>query len=166
MANYTDFTLNLSGHPFKLKQARDKLMQSEYHHNFSIADIHDEQFTHEPPTWYLHGEGRWGVELDKLVDFLAPYQLTGTLVDTEYGSDFFCKVWLDNGVVTNNINVDFVSDEHYEHCPDHQFWLDSLDYALDEPDICEDQINFMLKHNIITQEYLDECIQKNKSNQQ
>lgn len=83
MANYSDFELTLSGHPFKLKQARDKFTQSEYHRNFNISTIHDEQFTHEPPTWRLHGEGRWGVDLGALSDFLAEYKLTGTMVDIE-----------------------------------------------------------------------------------
>ena len=163
MANWSNFELTLSGHPFKLKQARDKFIECKF--DFNIGDIADEQFTHEPPTWNLQAEARWGADLDKLVEFLTPYQLSGTITDEESGSDYFNKVWLENGIVINNVCDEYMSDAHYEHCPDNEFWFCNLDWALEEPEDNKEQIQFMLKHNIITQEYLDECIQKNKSNQ-
>ena len=162
MANCSEFSLTLSGHPFQLKQARDELVKHQ--HEFNLREIYDEQFTHEPPTWNLQGEGRWGVNIENLITFLEPYNLSGTIVDAESGSDFFCKVWIENGIIINSINENYISDEHYEHCQDNNFWYDSLSYALEEPSFCLEEIKFMLKHNIITQEYLDECIQKNKSN--
>lgn len=164
MANWSEFGLTLSGHPFKLKQARDHFIKNRY--NFNIRDIFNEEVTHEPPTWKLQAEARWGADLDELISFLEPYQLSGTITDAESGSNFFCKIWLENGITITDINVDYVSDEHFEHYPDIHYWLDYLDYALDDPEQYLNQIKFMLKHNIITQEYLDECIQKNKSNQQ
>ena len=164
MANCSEFSLTLSGHPFQLKQARDKLVKHQ--HEFNIREIYDEQFTHEPPTWNLQGEGRWGVNLDDLVNFLSPYQLSGTITDAESGSDFFCKVRVENGIVVNNVNEYYMSDEHYGHYPDNEFWYSNLSYAIDYPDQYPEVIDFMLKYNIITQEYLDECIQTNKSNQQ
>lgn len=164
MANCSNFELTLTGHPFQLKQARDELVKHQ--HEFNLREIYDEQFTHEPPTWNLQGEGRWGVYIENLIDFLEPYNLSGTLVDVEPGSNFFHKVCVENGIVLDRINDDYVSDAHYEHCPDTCYWFDQLDYALDEPEQYSNQIEFMLKHNIITQEYLQECIQKHKSNQQ
>ena len=98
--------------------------------------------------------------------YCSSYQLSGTITDEESGLDFFNKVWLEDGIVINNVCDEYMSDAHYEHCPDNEFWFCNLDWALEEPDNNEEQIQFMLKHNIITQEYLDECIQKNKSNQQ
>ena len=162
MANCSEFSLTLSGHPFQLKQARDELVKHQ--HEFNLREIYDEQFTHEPPTWSLQGEGRWGVNIENLIAFLQPYNLSGTIVDVESGSDFFCKVWLENSIIVNSINADYISDEHYEHYPDQQYWFDSLVHALEQPDFYLEEIEFMLKHNIITQEYLDECIQTNKSN--
>ena len=164
MANCSEFSLTLSGHPFQLKQARDELVKHQ--HEFQIREIYDEQFTHEPPTWDLQGEGRWGVNIDDLVNFLSPYQLSGTITDAESGPDFFCKVWLEDGIIINSVNDDYVSDTHYEHYPDTCYWFDELDYALEDPNLYSYQIDFMLKHNIITPEYLQECIQTNKSNQQ
>lgn len=155
MANYSSFELTLSGHPFKLKEAHTNLLQSEYHRNFNISYIGSDEFTHEPPTWHLQGEGRWGVNLDKLVEFLTPYELSGTITDAEPGSDFFCKVCLEHGIVTYNVNDDFMSDAHYEHCPDKAFWYEQLSYAIDEQDTYPEAIKFMLKHNIVTQEYID-----------
>ena len=160
MANCSDFELTLSGHPFKLKQARDELVKHQ--HEFSIREIYDEQFTHEPPTWNLQGEGRWGVNLTDLANFLTSYQLSGTITDSEPGSGFFSKIWIENGEIVNYICDNYTSDAHYEHCPDQQFWYDSLSHAVDDPDQYPEDINFMLKHNIITQEYLQECTQKNK----
>ena len=164
MANWSDFELTLSGHPFNLKIARDEFIK--YKHAFNIGDIADENFTHEPPTWRLQAEARWGANLDQLISFLAPYQLSGTLIDLEPGSDFFIEITIENGIITNIVDTDYISDEHFNHCPDQQYWFDLLDYALDDPENYQYQIDFMLKHNIITQEYLQECIQKNKSNQQ
>ena len=160
MANYSDFTLKLSGHPFKLKQARDELIKT--HHEFSLREVYNEEVTHTPPTWELHGEGRWGVDIDALVNFLEPYQLSGTITDSESGVNFFCKVELENGVVTNTIYEDYMSDAHYEHCPDNSFWYEFLHFAIEMPETYLECIEFMLKHNIITKEYLDQCIQKNK----
>lgn len=154
MANYSSFELVLSGHPFKLKEAHTNLLQSEYHRNFNISYIYSDEFTHEPPTWHLQGEGRWGVGINKLVAFLTPYELSGTITDAEPGDNFFRKVWLENGTLINCIN-DFMSDAHYEHCPNNAFWYEQLSYAIDEPDIYPEVITFLLKHNIITQEYLD-----------
>ena len=164
MANCSDFELTLSGHPFQLKQAHDEFIKHK--HDFNVGDIFEEQFTHEPPTWNLQAEARWGADLDKLTNFLTTYQLSGTITDEESGLDFFNKVWLEDGIVINNVCDEYVSDTHYEHFPDNEFWFYELDWALEEPEDNKEQIQFMLKHNIITQEYLDECIQKNKSNQQ
>ena len=160
MAYCSEFSLTLSGHPFKLKEVQEKFIKNRY--DFNIGDIQNEEVAHTPPTWKLHAEARWGANLDKMILFLEPYELSGELVDSEHGSDFFCKVWLENGLVTKNVNTEYMSDEHFEHCPDTCYWFDILDYALNEPEEYSNQIDFMLKHNIITQEYLDECIQKNK----
>ena len=163
MANWSYFELTLSGHPFKLKQARDEFIKCKS--DFNVGDMFEKQFTHEPPTWNLQAGARWGADLDKLVNLLTTYQLSGTITDEESGSDFFNKVWLEDGIVIKNICDEYVSDAHYEHFPDNEFWFYNLDWVLEEPENNEEQIQFMLKHNIITQEYLDECIQKNKSNQ-
>lgn len=160
MANCSDFTLKLSGHPFKLKQARDEFIK--IHHQFSLREVYSEEFTDTPPTWELHGEGRWGVDINDLVKFLEPYQLSGIITDAESGSDFFCIVELENGILVNGIEDDYMSDTHYEHCPDNSFWYEHLSYALEDPEAYTKAIQFMLKHNIITEEYLNECIQKNK----
>ena len=115
MANCSNFELTLTGHPFKLKQAHTEFHKDPY--QFQIREIYDEQFTHEPPTWNLQGEGRWGVNIENLVAFLQPYSLSGTIVDTEPGSDFFSKVWVENGIVVTYINVPYMSGKHYKHFP-------------------------------------------------
>lgn len=160
MANCSDFTLKLSGHPFKLKQARDEFIKNQY--KFSLIEIHSEEFTHTPPTWEIHGEGRWGVDIDDLVDFLEPYQLSGTIADSQSGLNFFCKVELENGLETNAIIEDYMSDAHYEHYPDNSFWKEELGYAIEEPEEYTEAIEFMIKHNILSDEDLQKCTQTNK----
>jgi len=160
MANCSDFTLKLSGHPFKLKQARDDFTNNIY--EFNIREIYEEEITHTPPTWSLHGEGRWGVDLDLLVAYLGQYQLSGVITDTEPGSDFFCKVELKDGIVINAIRENYISDAHYEHCPDNSFWYEELTYAIEDPETYPEVIEFLLRHNILPDEDLQKCIQTNK----
>lgn len=160
MANSSDFTLKLYGHPFKLKQARDGVMDNVY--KFSIREINEEEITHTPPTWFLHGEGRWGLDIDLLIEYLKQYQLSGIIVDSEPGSDFFCKVELKDGVIVNSIKEDYVSDAHYEHCPDNNFWYGQLSYAIEDPEAYSEDIEFLIKHNILPDEDLEKCTQMNK----
>jgi len=160
MANCSDFTLKLSGHPFKLKQARDGFIATYY--EFSLREIYNEEVTHTPPTWELHGEGRWGVDINSLVSYLEPYGLSGTITDSESGSNFFCKVELKDGVIVNSIKEDYVSDAHYEHCPDNNFWYEQLYYAIEDPKAYSEDIEFLIKHNILTDEDLEKCTQMNK----
>lgn len=96
-----------------------------------------------------------GVNLDTLVNFLGQYELSGVITDAEPCSGFFCKIVMENGIVLENIDTSFMSDERYEHCPNNSFWYEHLAHAIEEPDVYSDTIEFMLKHNIITQEYLN-----------
>lgn len=154
MANYSDFELNLSGNPFRLRMAHDALNIEPY--NFHIAAVNENGFYTDDnvSTWTLLGEGRWAVKIDSLVEFLEPYELSGTIKDSEPGSDFFVLIELENGVVVNSIDTAYISDEHYNYMSDNGYWYEHLSYALNEPDNYPEEIKFMLKHNIIMEDDL------------
>ena len=155
MANYSNFSIELRGNPFQLRAAVDEFTKLTPW-NYSISEIYHEELISEPPTWVITGSGRWGIDVESLINLANKYQLSGSITDAEFGSNFFIQVELENGEITYSCNTDYMSDEHYNFDPDNQWWLDSYYYALEEPDEYPEVIEFLLKHQIITQEQLDE----------
>lgn len=154
VANYSNFSIELSGNPFQLRAAYDEFTQLTHWH-FQISEIYEESLTPEPPTWSIDGCGRWGIDMNALTDLAIKYTLSGIITDAEPGSGFFIQVELADGEVTYSCNTDYMSDEHYNFNPDNRWWLDSYYHALEEPNEYPEVIEFLLKHNIIDQEDLN-----------
>jgi len=155
MANYSDFQSNLTGNPFNLRAAYDDFIRLTPWH-FNISEIYEAEFVNtEPPSWIMSGSGRWGVEVDKLVSLAAEHNLSGTITDAESGSNFFIQAILIDGEIVDSVNDEYMSDTHYEHCPDNGWWYESYSYAIGEPEDYPEIIEFLTKHNIIPEESLN-----------
>lgn len=155
MANYSDFSIQLTGNLFNLKAAVDEFTKLTPW-NYSISEIYHEEFTHEPQTWSISGSGRWGIDIEALTNLASKHHLSGTITDAEPGSNFFSQVELEDGEVTYSCNTEYMSDEHYAYSNDHTWWYEECSYAIEEPEEYPEVIEFLLKHQIITQEELDE----------
>ena len=160
MPNYSDLSLALSGNLFLVKAAQDKFNSAEIH-SMNISEIYENIIMDNPlstgtATWALNGSGRWGVDIETLVEFLSEFNLSGTITDAEPGSDFFIEVELLDGVVDYHYSTNYMSDEHYAHSPDNRWWQDSYYYALETPEDYPEIIKFLIKHEIITEEDLHE----------
>ena len=160
VANYSDFSIQLTGNLFNLKAAVDEFTKLAPW-NYSISEIYHEEFTHEPLTWSISGSGRWSIETENVVELASKYLLSGTITDAETGSNFFIQIELENGEVTYSCNTEYVSDEHYAYNDDNIWWYEECSYAIDEPEKYPEVIEFLLKHQIITQEELDEQSRSN-----
>ena len=145
MANYSDFSITFTGHLFDVRAAYDEFTSQDYF-NFKISEIFDNYFTHEPPTWHIFGTGRWGIDVDMFTALAEKYNLSGEIVDTESGSDFFIQVELTDGEVTYSCNAEYISEEHANWLNDPSFWTESYDYVLEEPEEHPEIIEFLSKY--------------------
>ena len=146
MANISDFELELSGNPFELRAAYEEFHKDPYEYN--IREIHQETMNTDTYTWSLTASGRWSVAMEPLIHLIEEYGLTGFICDAEPGSNYFCKYEFLDGINTYSVDTEYMSDEHYKHLPDPQFWIDSYCYALEEPENYPEVIEFFKRNGI------------------
>ena len=147
MPNYSDFSITFTGHLFDVRAAYDEFTSQDYF-NFNILEVSDNHFTHEPPTWHMSGSGRWGINVDLLIELAQRHTLSGEIVDAEPGSDFFIQVELTDGEVTYDCNTNYMSEEHANWLNDPSFWTESYAYALEEPEEHQEIIEFLNKFGV------------------
>lgn len=147
MANYSDFSITLTGNPFELRAFYDEFNTLTPWH-FNISELCNDCFTHEPPTLHLSGSGHWGIDIDAIVELASIHNLSGEVVDAEPGDDFFIHTELEKGEVTYSCNTGYMSDEHAEWLNDPHYWSEAYEYALDEPEEYPEIIEFLNKHGV------------------
>lgn len=147
MANYSDFNITFTGRLFDVRAAYDEFTSHNYF-NFSISEISDNYFTHEPPTWHMYGSGRWGIDIKLLTELAQRHTLSGEIVDAEPGSDFFIQVELVDGEVTYSCSTEYMSEEHANWLNDPSYWTESYDFALEEPEEHPEIIEFLNKFGV------------------
>lgn len=154
MANYSSFSIDLTGNIFQLKAAYD-VFKITPKTDFSIDEVHENYISSGPLIWNITGSGRWGLDIPIFIELISKYCLSGTITDSECGSDFFIQAVLVNGKIATTVNEEYMSDAHYEYCNDNAWWCESYEDALKDPENNPEVIQFFLRNNIITQEELD-----------
>ena len=127
MANWSDTEIILTGQAWYIRKALDTLESNK--HDLSLADLY---WTHNAVnlTLSIFGSGRWSTDPTEAIDFAAQHNLSGTFKDSEPGSDFFRLIEFDSdGEITNKIDTDYYSIEHFSWEPDKQWWLEQLESA-------------------------------------
>lgn len=147
MANNSDFIITLTGNPFELRAFYDEF-NTLTPWRFQINELYNDCFTHEPPTLHLSGSGRWGIDMDGIVELASTHKLSGEIVYKESGSDFFLHTELEEGEVTYSCNTRYMSDEHAKWINDPNYWSEVYEYALDEPEEYPEIIEFLNKHGV------------------
>lgn len=147
MANYSDFSITFTGHLFDVRAAYDEFTSQDYL-NYNISEILDNHFTHEPSAWHMYGSGRWGIKVELLTALAEKYHLSGEIIDTESGGNFFIQVELTDGEVTYSCNAEYISEEHANWLKDPSFWTESYGYILEEPEEYPEIIEFLNKFGV------------------
>ena len=159
MANWSDTAIILTGDAWHIRRALDTLESGK--HNLSLANIH---WTHNADdlTLSIFGEGRWSTDPTEAIDFAAQHNLSGQFKDSKCGSDFFRLIEFDSdGTITDDINTNYYSIEHFSWEPNKQWWLEQLGWVF-ESDSPEDDYpehyQFLLDIGFTTEELADESV--------
>ena len=159
MANWSDTAIVLTGQAWHIRRALDQLESRKF--DLSLANIH---WTHnaEDLTLSIFGEGRWSTDPTEAIDFAIEHNLSGQFKDSKYGSDFFRLIEFDSdGTITDDINTNYYSIEHFEWDPDKQWWLEQLGWIFESDSPEEDypeHYQFLLDIGFTKEELIDESI--------
>ena len=159
MANWSDTTIVLTGQAWHIRRALDTLESGK--HNLSLADL---DWTHNADdlTLSIFGEGRWSTDPTEAIDFAVQHNLSGTFKDSEPGNNFFRLIKFDsNGNITNDINTNYYSIEHFSWEPNKQWWLEQLEWIFEDPSpetIYPRSYQFLLDIGFTKEELIDESI--------
>lgn len=159
MANWSDTTIVLTGQAWYIRRALDTLESGK--HNLSLEDL-DWTYNADALILAIFGEGRWSTDPTEAIDFAAQHNLSGTFKDSESGSDFFRLIKFDaDGEITNDINTNYYSMEHFNWEPDKQWWLEQLEGIFDysAPEVAyPEHYKFLLDIGFTKEELIDESI--------
>ena len=159
MANWSDTAIVLTGQAWHIRRALDTLESGK--HNLSSANIH---WTYNADALILaiFGEGRWSTDPTEAINFAAQHSLSGTFKDSEPGRDFFQLIEFDSdGTITNDINTNYYSVEHFNWEPDKQWWLEQLYWIFEDPSpetLYPRSYQFLLDIGFTKEELIDESI--------
>ncbi len=147
MANHSDFNITLTGNLFEIRAFYDEFNTLTPWH-FKITELYDDYFTHEPPTLHLSGSGHWGIDIENLIKLFSKHKISGEIVDTESGRDFFIRIELIDGEAEYSCNTNYMSDEHAEWLNAPNYWSEAYDFVLEEPEEFPEIIEFLNKHGV------------------
>ena len=159
MANWSDTTIVLTGQAWHIRRALDTLESGKQ--DLELADL-DWTYNADNLTLSIFGEGRWSADPTKAIDFAAQHNLSGTFKDSELGSDFFRLIEFNSdGTITNDINTNYYSMEHFNWEPDLQWWLEQIVWVFEDPSpetIYAEHYQFLLDIGFTKEELIDESI--------
>ena len=159
MANWSDTAIVLTGQAWHIRRALDSLESGK--HNLSLADPRHRNNAANL-TLSIFGEGRWSTDLTEAIDFATQHNLSGTFKDSEPGGDFFRLIKFDaDGEITNDINTNYYSMEHFNWEPDKQWWLEQLEWIFEDPSpetLYPRSYQFLLDIGFTKEELIDESI--------
>lgn len=154
MANWSDIAIILTGDAWHIRKALGTLESGK--HSLSLAKIN---WTHNADglTLSIFGQGRWYADSAEAIYFATQHNLSGKFKDSEPNSNFFQLVEFDSdGEITNKINTNYYSMEHFEWEPDKQWWLEQLESAPEEA--YPEHYQFLLDIGFTKEELIDESI--------
>ena len=152
MANYSDTYISLTApNVFAFKQ----LIEDSNIAN-CLAETYDEQILSNQLTLILNGTSRWAADILAFEEIIIGLLLSGEIVDSEVGSDFFVHKTYENGELSDFTETAFISREHMLWNPDTTYWYEQFGHVWDYPEEYPQEVDLALKFNIITPKELDE----------
>lgn len=152
MANYSDTHISLTApNVFAFKQ----LIENSNIAN-CLAETYDEQILSNQLTLILNGTSRWAADILSFEEIITDLLLSGEIVDSEVGSDFFTHKTYINGELSNFTETAFISREHILWNQDLTYWYENFAHIWDYPEEYPQEVALALEFNIITPKELDE----------
>lgn len=159
MANWSDTAIVLTGQAWHIRRALDTLESRKF--NLSLANTYW-MYNADALTLSIFGEGRWSSDPTEAIDFAINHNLSGIFKDSEPGNNLFRLIKFDsNGNITNDINTNYYSMEHFNWEPDKHWWFEQLLWIFESTfpeDDYPEHYQFLLDIGFTKEELIDESI--------
>lgn len=141
MANLSDLTIEVTDGNYmelmnEIRKNSEDLGGDTYDYTSPVEEDEGRGFTvdytrvEQSKILFISGEGRWYAATNYIQSLFSELKLTGTIVDTEAGANFFILKEYENGILVKDIDDEYFCEESVEYTDDSGFWYDNYEEYL------------------------------------